>query len=102
MVITDANGIVMFDVPTPQTDLTPLFRITYHEVPGSRNVFHLHDGKSGRDFGVAQNDDGILIALLIPAVQHPRKLVPAHGATVQLFSANGLTLSVELFFDGYE
>ncbi|MCH7903299.1 MAG: hypothetical protein IH944_01880 [Armatimonadetes bacterium] len=101
MVVTDGNGHVMFDVHEPLADLTPFYDIAYHEDPGTRNVFVLTDGKSGRELGVAPSDDGILIALLIPAVQHPRKFVPAHGASVQLFGTDGFTLSVELFFDSY-
>ena len=70
--------------------------------PPTGNVFVLTDGKSGRELDVVPNDDGVLIALLIPAVQGPRSFVPAHGASVQLFDTDGFTRSFELFFDSYE
>ncbi len=100
IVVTDGDGNVMFNVPTPPTDLTPLFRIAYHATatPEGGNVFVMTDVKSGRQLGIVPNDSGVMMALLIPAVQKVREAVPPSGATAQLFDISGDTVSVSVFF----
>ena len=66
--------------------------------PGGRNVFVMTDVKSGKPLGVVPNDDGVMMALLIPAVQKVREGVPAKGATAQLFDFSGDTLALVCFF----
>ncbi len=107
MTFRGPNGRLLFSTPLagPSTNSNSFFDVffdvTYHRAPSANvGVLVFKDGKTGEVLMEAPSPDGILIGLLVPAVQrNSNTAVPPAGASVQLFNATGGTTAFDSFFD---
>ena len=97
LVVKDKRGNVMFRVSPEASAVDSFFDITSDLDATGASVMVLKD-MDGNILDIKSNEEGILIGLLLPAVQKIRSSAKP-SANFQLFDSSGETVAVDSFFD---
>ena len=99
--VMDSQGTALFTF-SPGSGATSLVRITFHAKPAGTQrgpSFEIDHGIGNPDF-VPAGTDGILIGLLLPAVQRNGQTANPLATSMQSFDVNGGTMT-HSYLNGY-
>jgi len=106
--ILDSSGKELYETkPGPPVNtnqgsmFSSFFDITYRPPSATNNggMFEVRESALGKVIAILPSTDGILIGLLLPAVQRNGKIAAPLAASMQSFNANGGTITHSSFFD---